>query len=86
MLETKTDWPIDRQSQHNFDFDWFIVESVESCSCVLEAGSWDREQFENPPLEAATKQRLVKTSKTLCVLYLQWCLECVTQCECRSYL
>jgi hypothetical protein len=29
-------------------------------------------------VEAATKQRLVTTEKTLCVLQLQWSLECVT--------
>jgi hypothetical protein len=37
-------------------------------------GSWGRAEFgkpeegERPPLEAAAKQRLVKTEKTLCVL------------------
>jgi hypothetical protein len=46
-----------------------------SCELLLwEAGSWGQGQFRNPeegerpPLEAATKQRLVKTEKTLCVL------------------
>jgi hypothetical protein len=54
---------------------WVVVESVESCSCEKwEAASWGRGQFENakegesPPLEAATKQRLMKTEKTLYVL------------------
>jgi hypothetical protein len=42
--------------------------SPETCCCEKwEAGSWGREQFANteegerPPLEAATKQRLVMT-------------------------
>jgi hypothetical protein len=50
-------------------------QSVESCSCEKqESGIWGRGQFgnpekgERPPLEAATKQRLVKTGKTLCAL------------------
>jgi hypothetical protein len=58
----------------------WVVESVESCSCEKwEAGKWGRGQFgnteeaERPPLESATKQRLVKT-ETLCVLQLQWYL------------
>jgi hypothetical protein len=45
-----------------------LIESLESCSCEKwEAGSWGRGQFgnpeeeERPSLEAATKQRLVKT-------------------------
>jgi hypothetical protein len=43
-------------------------------SVKWEAGSWGRGEFgnpeeeERPPLEAATKQRLGKTEKTLCVL------------------
>jgi hypothetical protein len=59
--------------------------------CAVRAGSWGQRQFgnpeeeERPPLEAATKQRLGKTEKTLCVLWLQWYLECVTQRDCRSY-
>jgi hypothetical protein len=54
-----------------------VTESAESYSCEKrEAGSWVRSQFgnpqedERPTLEAATKQRLVKTEKTLCVS--QW--------------
>jgi hypothetical protein len=56
-LDTKIYWLIDRQAQCDFDF-----------------GSWCRGQFgnpeerERPPLEVATRQRLVKTEKTLCVL------------------
>jgi hypothetical protein len=52
-----------------------VIESVESSSCEKwEAGSWGQGQFRNPeegecpPLEAATKQQLMKTEKTLCVL------------------
>jgi hypothetical protein len=48
---------------------------VESCSCEkLEAGSWDREKFgnqdegERPLLEAASKQRLVKTDDFICAV------------------
>jgi hypothetical protein len=48
---------------------WHRVESIESCNCEKwEAGIWGQGQFGNPPLEAVTKQRLVKTDKTLCVL------------------
>jgi hypothetical protein len=54
-----------------------MIELVESCSCEKwEAGSWGRGQGGNlgeggrQPLKAATKQRLVKTEKNLCVLYL----------------
>jgi hypothetical protein len=39
-----------------------------------------------PPLEAATKQQLVKTEKTLCVLWLPLSLPRVIQWDCRSYL
>jgi hypothetical protein len=42
---------------------------VRSEKLVAEAG--DSEEGERPPLEAATKQRLVKTEKTLRVLCLQ---------------
>jgi hypothetical protein len=69
-----------------------LWESVQTYSCEKwEAGSWDRGQFgnpeegERPPLEAATKQRPAKTEEILCVLKLQWSLECVTQWDCRSY-
>jgi hypothetical protein len=57
-----------------------------------EAGSWGPGQFEKGvegellPLEAATKQQLVKTVKALCVLQLQWSLECVTQWDWRNCL
>jgi hypothetical protein len=64
------------------------IESVQSCSCeTREAGSWGPRQYGNPEkgvcpvLEAATKQRLLKTEKTL-----HWSLECVSQRDCRSYL
>jgi hypothetical protein len=48
------------------------IESLVGYSCEMrEAGSWGRGQFGNPeekegrsPLEADTKQRLVKTEKT----------------------
>jgi hypothetical protein len=49
-----------------------LTESIESCSCEeCEAGSGGWAQFrkrkegEGPPLKATTKQRLVKTEKTL---------------------
>jgi hypothetical protein len=52
-----------------------VIESVESCSCEnWEAGNWGRGEFgnpeegERPPFEAATKQLLMKTEMTLCVL------------------
>jgi hypothetical protein len=57
-----------------------------------EAGSWGQEELWNleegelPLLEGATKQRLVKTEKTVYVLYLQGSLERVTQWDCRRYL
>jgi hypothetical protein len=38
---------------------------------IREAGDSSRTQRERPPFEAATKQRLVKTEKTLCVLTLR---------------
>jgi hypothetical protein len=51
------------------------VESIESCICEKwEVGSWGREQFgnseerETSAFEATTKQRLVKTEKSLYVL------------------
>jgi hypothetical protein len=51
-----------------------MIESADSCSCEKwEAGSWNRGQFWNQeegdhqPWETATKQRQVKTEKTLCV-------------------
>jgi hypothetical protein len=44
------------------------------------------EEGEHPPLEASTKQWLVKTEKTLCVLKLQESLECIAQWDCCSYL
>jgi hypothetical protein len=67
---------LNRQSWSNSDCDFeLLVESVESCSCEKwEAGSWGRDQFGNREeeehmlLEATTKQQLVKTEKTLCVL------------------
>jgi hypothetical protein len=69
-LDTKTDWLTDRQSQCDF-----VVESFDSCSYEKwKAGSWGRGKFgnpeegERPPLEAAAKQHLVKTEKTLCML------------------
>jgi hypothetical protein len=43
----------------------------------MEAGSWGQGQFgspeegKRPPLEAATKQQLVKAEKILCVLQLR---------------
>jgi hypothetical protein len=51
------------------NFEW-LVESVQSVkSCCYEAVGWGRREFGNPePLEAATKQRLIKTEKTLCEL------------------
>jgi hypothetical protein len=54
---------------------------VRSETLVAEAGdSFENpEEGERPPLEAATKQRLVKTEKTLCVLQLQGSLEYVTR-------
>jgi hypothetical protein len=70
----KTNWlGVYRQSQSDSDYNSeLFVESVESCRCdKWEAGSWGRGQFGNPeegqrpPLEAATKQRLVKTAKTV---------------------
>jgi hypothetical protein len=54
---------------------WFVPELYNGD--YREAGSGGRGQFENleegecPPLEAVTKQRLVTTEKTLCVLQLQ---------------
>jgi hypothetical protein len=57
-----------------------------------EAGSWGQGEFgnteegERTPLETATKQRLVNTENTSCVLQLQLFLECVTQWDCSSYL
>jgi hypothetical protein len=70
-----------------------IIESLESDSRdKWDAGSWGWGQFgnteegERPPLEPATKQKLMKTEKTLCVLYLHWSFEFVTQWDCRSYL
>jgi hypothetical protein len=75
-LGAKTNWlAVNRQSWSNSDFDFALVESVESWNYEKwGAGSWGRWQFgnpeegERPPLEVATKQRLVKTEKTLCVL------------------
>jgi hypothetical protein len=52
--------------------DWSSVVTYDTDSG--EAGSWGRREWSNkekgerPPLEAATKQGLVKTEKTLCVL------------------
>jgi hypothetical protein len=74
-LGAKTNWlEVNRQSQSNFDFD-FLVESVESSSSEKwETGSWGQGELENlhererPPLEAATKQRLVRTEKTVCAI------------------
>jgi hypothetical protein len=52
-----------------------MIESVECYCCEKwESGNRIWEQFgnpekgESPPLEAATKQQLVKTEKALCVL------------------
>jgi hypothetical protein len=49
-----------------------LVDSVQRCSCeVAESGRGmleKPEEDERPPLEGATKQRLVKTEKTSCVL------------------
>jgi hypothetical protein len=65
-------WSVPGLYSYNEDL---YFELVESCSCEeWEAGSWGRGQFGNPeegerqPFEAANKQRLVKTEKTLCVL------------------
>jgi hypothetical protein len=35
-------------------------------------------------LKSVTRQRLLKTEKTLCVLQLQWYLECVVQWDCYN--
>jgi hypothetical protein len=51
-----------------------MTAGVQMLWAVWEAGSWGRGLFWNPDegkhplLEAATKQRVVKTEKTLCVL------------------
>jgi hypothetical protein len=66
------------------------VESVESCSYEewgANSGDWgefgNSEERKRPPLEAATKQRLVKTRDFMCA---DKGMECVTQWGCRSYL
>jgi hypothetical protein len=42
--------------------------NVESRVAFVRSQIDNSEEEERPPLEAATKQRLVKTEKTLCVL------------------
>jgi hypothetical protein len=65
----------DCQSQCDFDFDFELVESAESYGCgKWKAGSRGWGQFGNPEegehllLEAAAKQRLVKTEKPFYLL------------------
>jgi hypothetical protein len=76
VLGPRRGWHQDRLAYWPSVNTWFeLFEPVESCSCEKwEAASWDRRQLgnteegERPHLEAATKQRLVKSKKTLCVL------------------
>jgi hypothetical protein len=63
------------ESQQQFNRPTVVAESVESCSFEKwETGSWRLRGFGNPeegerqPLETATKQWIVKTDKTFCVL------------------
>jgi hypothetical protein len=74
-LDTKTYWLTDCQSQCDFDFDFdfdlqLLREQLRFSRCellLLEVGSWDRGHFgnseeeEHQPLEAATKNWLLKT-------------------------
>jgi hypothetical protein len=64
MLDTKTDWPTDR----DFGFDFESVVRSEKLVAEAEDSSGTQRKGERPLLEAATKQQLVKTEKTLCVL------------------
>jgi hypothetical protein len=64
-FDTKTDWPPDRRSSHNFNTDFELVLSQLRVADVrsekLVAGEGERSL-----LDADTTQRLVKTEKTLC--------------------
>jgi hypothetical protein len=63
---------------------WTRVAVMKSEKLVAEVGesSGTEKKGERPSLKAATKQRLVKTENTLCVLQLKWSLECVTVIVC----
>jgi hypothetical protein len=62
-LDTKTYWLTDRQSQCDFDFDLSY-----SCAKLGRGQFGNPEKGERPSLQPATRQRLVKTKKTLYLL------------------
>jgi hypothetical protein len=75
-LDNKTYWLTDRQLQCVFEFDFNLAGRQLRAA---EAGSWGRVYFgnlderERPYVEAATKQRLVKTvteNASLCVMVI----------------
>jgi hypothetical protein len=65
---------------------WVAVVRSEKLIAKARGQFKNPDEGESPQLEAATKQRLMKTEKTLCVLQLQFSLECVNLWDCRSYL